>query len=36
MPRTRLLGVLGLGLSLMFALLLMGQWMTAFFLSPCQ
>ena len=36
MPRTRLLGVLGLGLSLMFALLLMGQWMTAFFFSPCQ
>ena len=36
MPRTRLLGVLGLGLSLMFALLLIGQWMTAFFFSPCQ
>ena len=36
MPRTRLLGVLGLGLSLMFALLLSGQWLTAFFLSPCQ
>ena len=36
MPRTRMLGVLGLGLSLMFALLLMGQWMTAFFFSPCQ
>ena len=36
MPRTRLLGVLGLGQSLMFALLLLGQWMTAFFLSPCQ
>ena len=36
MPRTRLLGVLGLGLSLMFALLLLGQWMTAFFFSPCQ
>ena len=36
MPRTRLLGVLGLGMSLMFALLLIGQWMTAFFLSPCQ
>ena len=36
MPRTRLMGVLGLGLSLMFVLLLLGQWMTAFFLSPCQ
>ena len=35
-PRTRLLGVLGLGLSLMFALLLLGQWVTAFFLSACQ
>ncbi len=36
LPRTRLLGVLGLGLSLMFALLLLGQWMTAFFFSACQ
>ena len=36
MPRTRLLGVLGVGQSLMFALLLLGQWATAFFLSPCQ
>jgi hypothetical protein len=36
MPRTRMLGVLGVGMSLMFALLLLGQWMTAFFLSACQ
>ena len=36
MPRTRMLGVLGLGASLMFALVLLGQWMTSFFFSPCQ
>ena len=36
MPRTRLLGVLGVGQSPMFALLLLGQWATAFFFSPCQ
>jgi len=35
-PRTRLLGVVGLGMSLMFTLLLLGQWLTAFFLSACQ
>lgn len=35
-PRTRLMGVLGLGASLMFALLLVAQWMTNFFFSPCQ
>jgi hypothetical protein len=36
MPRTRLLGVVGLGMSLLFTLLLLAQWATAFFLSPCQ
>ena len=35
-PRTRMLGVLGLGASLMFALVLLGQWMTSFFFTPCQ
>ena len=35
-PRTRLLGVLGLGMSLVLTLVLLGQWMTAFFFSPCQ
>jgi hypothetical protein len=35
-PRTRLLGVMGLGMSLMFALVLFGQWMTTWFFSACQ
>ena len=35
-PRTRMLGVMGLGASLMFALVLLGQWVTNFFFSPCQ
>lgn len=35
-PRTRMMGVMGLGMSLMFALLLLGQWVTNFFFSPCQ
>jgi hypothetical protein len=35
-PRTRMMGVMGLGASLMFALVLLGQWMTTFFFSPCQ
>ena len=35
-PRTRMMGVMGLGTSLMFALVLLGQWMTTFFFSPCQ
>lgn len=36
MPRTRMLGVVGLGMSLMFALVLLGQWTSAFFFSACQ
>jgi hypothetical protein len=36
MPRTRMMGVMGLGMSLMFALVLLGQWVTTFFFSPCQ
>jgi hypothetical protein len=35
-PRTRMMGVLGVGASLMFALVLLGQWMTSFFFSACQ
>jgi len=35
-PRTRMLGVMGLGISLMFALVLLGQWLSAFFFSVCQ
>ncbi len=35
-PRTRMLGAMGVGTSLMFALVLLGQWMTSFFFSPCQ
>jgi len=36
MPRTRMMGVMGVGMSLMFALVLLGQWITSFFFSPCQ
>ena len=36
MPRTRMLCVVGLGMSLMFALVLLGQWTSAFFFSACQ
>ena len=36
MPRTRMMGVMGVGTSLMFALVLLGQWMTSFFFNPCQ
>ena len=35
-PRTRFLAVSGLCMSTMFALLLLAQWVTAFFISPCQ
>ena len=35
-PRTRMLGVIGVGMSLLFTLLLLAQWSTAFFLSACQ
>lgn len=35
-PRTRMLGVVGLGMSLMFVLVLLGQWASAFFFSACQ
>lgn len=35
-PRTRMMGVMGVGMSLMFALVLLGQWVTNFFFSPCQ
>lgn len=36
LPRTRMMGVMGVGTSLMFALVLLGQWMTSFFFTPCQ
>src|SRR3954447_1473957 len=36
LPRTRMMGVMGIGTSLMFALVIFGQWMTNFFFSPCQ
>jgi len=36
MPRTRMLGVMGVGISLMFALVLLGQWLSVFFFSACQ
>jgi len=35
-PRTRMMGVMGVGTSLMFALVLLGQWVTNFFLTACQ
>lgn len=35
-PRTRMLGVMGVGISLMFVLVLLGQWLSAFFFSACQ
>jgi hypothetical protein len=35
-PRTRFLGVVGLCMSAMFVLLLLAQWVTALFISPCQ
>lgn len=36
LPRTRFIGAVGLGTSSMLTLLLFAQWVTAFFLSPCQ
>lgn len=35
-PRARFLGIAGVGSGALFVLLLLAQWMTAFFLSPCQ
>ena len=34
--RTRMMGVTGFGMSLMLALVLLGQWATSFFFSACQ
>jgi hypothetical protein len=31
-----MLGVMGLGISLMFVLVLLGQWASVFFFSACQ
>jgi hypothetical protein len=36
MPRARFLGATGLGVSGLLILLLIAQWVTAFFISPCQ
>ena len=35
-PRTRFMGVVGICTSGMFVLLLIAQWVAAFFISPCQ
>jgi hypothetical protein len=35
-PRTRLLGVLGIGMSGMLTLVLVAQWIASFFISTCQ
>lgn len=35
-PRARMLGVVGAVMSAFFTLLLLAQWVAAFFLSPCQ
>ena len=34
-PRTRFLGVLGIGSSVLFTLILLGQWLANAYLSPC-
>lgn len=36
LPRTSFLGVCGLGFSATVTLVLFGQWITAFYISPCQ
>jgi hypothetical protein len=36
LPRTRLLGVLGVGFGGMITLVLIGQWVASFFISTCQ
>ena len=36
LPRTRFMGAVGLGVSATLTLVLFAQWLTAFFLSPCQ
>lgn len=35
-PRARFLGLTGLGTSALLVLILLGQWLAAFVLSPCQ
>ena len=36
LPRTRFVGATGLGVSATITLVLFGQWVAAFFISPCQ
>jgi hypothetical protein len=35
-PRARFLGVTGLGVGALLTLILLAQWIAAFFISPCQ
>lgn len=36
LPRARFLGVSGLGVSALITLILLAQWIAAFWISPCQ
>jgi hypothetical protein len=36
LPRARFLGVTGLGVGALLTLILVAQWVAAFFISPCQ
>ena len=36
LPRARFLGVTGLGVGALLTLILLWQWIAAFFISPCQ
>lgn len=36
LPRTRLLGAMGLGMGALFTLILVAQWIAAFFIGTCQ
>ena len=36
LPRARFLGLVGLGVSSLITLLLLAQWVAAFWISPCQ
>jgi len=36
LPRTSFLGIVGIGFSAIVSLVLLGQWIASFFISPCQ
>jgi hypothetical protein len=36
LPRARFLGISGVGVGALLTLLLLAQWLAAFFISPCQ